>query len=96
MGTTETVTVLFTDVVASTALLDRLGPEAAERARQDHVRALRHAVEITGGREVKNVGDGLMVAFTSAASAVRCGVEMQRRVAALGESASLRGRDRHR
>ena len=30
-----------------------------------------------GGREVKNTGDGLMVAFGSASAAVRCAVAMQ-------------------
>ena len=31
----------------------------------------------SGGREVKNTGDGLMVAFASASAAVRCAVAMQ-------------------
>ena len=33
----------------------------------------------SGGREVKNTGDGLMVAFASASAAVECAVAMQQR-----------------
>ena len=79
MPSTETVTVLFSDVVGSTALLERLGPEAADGVRRQHFVALRAAIAAHDGREVKNVGDGLMVVFTSAAAAVDCAVEMQRR-----------------
>ena len=45
-----------------------------------------------GGREIKNVGDGLMVAFASAAAGVACAVDMQRREAAAssGRRAELR------
>ena len=49
---TEMVAVLMTD---------RLGPEAAEALRTEHLGALRDALERTGGREVKNLSDGLMV-----------------------------------
>src|SRR5436309_255582 len=44
MPSTETVTVLFSDVVGSTALLERFGPEAADRMRREHFLALRAAV----------------------------------------------------
>src|SRR5215217_5053660 len=73
----ETVTVLFTDLVGSTGLATRVGPGAAEELRREHFGILRGAVEPSGGREVKNVGDGLMVVFPSSSSAVGCSVEMQ-------------------
>src|SRR4051794_950546 len=79
MPSTETVTVLFSDVVGSTALLERFGPEEADRMRREHFVALRAAVSAHDGREIKNVGDGLMVVFGSAAAAVDCAVDMQRR-----------------
>ena len=72
MGSLETSTVLFTDLVGSTGLATRVGPGAAESLRRDHFAILRGAVETTGGREVKNVGDGLMVVFTSSSAAVGC------------------------
>jgi class 3 adenylate cyclase/DNA-binding NarL/FixJ family response regulator len=81
VAATETVTVLFTDMVGATALLERVGPSAADRIRREHLAALRGPVATHGGREVKNVGDGLMVVFPSSSAAVRCAVEMQQRVA---------------
>jgi DNA-binding NarL/FixJ family response regulator/class 3 adenylate cyclase len=71
------VTILFTDLVGSTALFSRRGDEKADAIRREHFGALRKAVERHGGREVKSTGDGLMVAFTSAVAAVRCAVQMQ-------------------
>lgn len=75
-----TVTILFTDLVSSTEMLERLGDEAMEEVRRVHFRLLREAVAASGGREVKNLGDGLMVVFKSALDAVGCAVAMQRGV----------------
>src|SRR6478752_2169035 len=75
---TETITVMFTDLVGSTALMSEVGEEAAEALRREHFALLRAAVEPSGGREVKNLGDGLMVVFASAADAVAAAVAMQR------------------
>jgi class 3 adenylate cyclase/tetratricopeptide (TPR) repeat protein len=76
-----TVTLLFTDLVGSTELLDRLGDEAAERLRGDHFRVLREAVGAHGGHEVKSLGDGLMVVFPGALAGVACAASMQQRIA---------------
>lgn len=84
---TATVTVLFTDLVGSTDLLGRVGEEAAEQLRREHFGLLRQAVQETGGREVKNLGDGLMVVFDGAAAAVSCAVGMQQRIAARPDAA---------
>ena len=72
------VTILFTDIVGSSALFDRVGDDQADAIRRDHFDALRRAIAEHGGREVKSTGDGLMVAFASAVAAVRCAVDMQR------------------
>ncbi|HEY3241175.1 MAG TPA: AAA family ATPase [Acidimicrobiia bacterium] len=74
------VALLFTDLVGSTELIDRLGDEAGEELRRTHFALLRQAVAETGGDEVKNLGDGLMVAFPSAVQAAECAVAMQRAV----------------
>jgi DNA-binding NarL/FixJ family response regulator/class 3 adenylate cyclase len=79
------VTVLFSDLVGSAALFDRLGDEAADVVRRQHFDTLRRAVAEHGGREIKSTGDGLMVAFPSAVAAVRCAVDMQRATEAAGE-----------
>ena len=68
---TEMVAVLMTDLVGSTAMADRVGPEAAEELRTEHFGLLRGALERRAGREVKNLGDGLMVVFYSAAQSLR-------------------------
>jgi class 3 adenylate cyclase len=77
---TGLVTLLFTDLVASTELLDRLGDEEFERLRRIHFQLLREAVAASGGQEVKNLGDGLMVVFPSALDAIGCAVAMQQAV----------------
>lgn len=78
-GTVQTVAILITDLVGSTQLAFQLGPVAAEELREEHFGLLREVVSETGGREIKNTGDGLMVAFASAAAAVTCAVSVQQR-----------------
>src|SRR5215213_11085528 len=84
------VTILFTDLVGSSALFDRVGDDRADAIRRDHFTTLRQAIAEHGGREVKSTGDGLMVAFTSAVAAVRCAVEMQRATTATEGALELR------
>jgi class 3 adenylate cyclase len=78
--TVETVTLMFTDLVGSTELLSRLGEEDAELLRRDHFGLLRDALVTHNGREVKNVGDGLMIAFDSVSGALACAVTMQQSI----------------
>jgi Tol biopolymer transport system component/class 3 adenylate cyclase len=75
-----TVTILFTDLVGSTELMQRLGDDRAEDLRRVHFQLLRDAVSAHGGREVKTIGDSFMVAFDSAVDAVGCAVAMQQAV----------------
>ncbi len=82
----DMVVLLFTDLVGSTELLERLGDDAAENLRHVHFGLLRQVVAEAGGEEVKNLGDGLMVAFPSAVKAVGCAVAMQRAVAGHNEA----------
>ncbi len=86
-GSTGTVTVLFTDVVGSTELMDRLGDAAADRVRREHFATLADAASLHGGHVVKNLGDGLMLTFSSTLGAVASAVTMQQRVAARNEQA---------
>ena len=76
-----TATILFTDQAGSTSMLDRLGDDAGEEVRRRHFQLLREAVAEHGGHEVKNLGDGLMVAFSSALAAVACALTMQKKIA---------------
>jgi class 3 adenylate cyclase len=73
----ELATILLTDLVGSTRLATAIGPVRADELRDEHFAVLREAIGVSGGKEVKNTGDGLMVAFASASAAVRCAVQMQ-------------------
>src|SRR5262245_46746758 len=86
------VTLLFTDLLNSTELLQRVGDERAQRSFQAHHRLLKDTVAAHGGQEVKWLGDGLMTVFASAGDAVRAAVVMQQaaRRRAAGERLALR------
>jgi class 3 adenylate cyclase len=82
----KTVTLLFTDLVGSTELMERLGDDAADRVRREHFATLRDASRAHDGAVVKNLGDGLMLAFASALGALACAVSMQQRIADRNEA----------
>ena len=65
-------TVLFTDVVSSTELLERVGDATYRQMRADHERSVRLAVETAGGRLMTVTGDGTLSVFDSPTKAVRC------------------------
>ncbi|MEY2422074.1 MAG: hypothetical protein QOI95_2141 [Acidimicrobiaceae bacterium] len=73
------VTILFTDLVDSTRLASELGPAAADDLRRNHFQSLREVIASHDGREVKNTGDGLMVAFDRPSDGAACAVGLQRR-----------------
>ena len=77
---TVVTTVLFTDIVGSTELSSSLGEEAAHRLRQSHFSLLSAAITAANGRQVKNLGDGVMAVFPSASAAIDAAVEIQRSV----------------
>jgi class 3 adenylate cyclase len=71
-----TVTMLFSDIEASTALLKRLGdgwPDVLERQRA----ILREAVEAADGVVVDCQGDAMFAAFTSASAGVAAAIAAQ-------------------
>lgn len=74
-------TVLFTDIVESTSLTQRLGDEQAMEVLRVHDSVVRDALAALKGREVKHTGDGIMASFVSAAAAVRCAAQIQRELA---------------
>src|SRR6266498_1332446 len=73
-------TVLFTDIVDSTAFTQSMGDEAAMALFDVHNSVVRNALANSSGREVKHTGDGIMASFVSAASAVRCAIQIQRKL----------------
>ncbi len=73
-----TVTILFTDVVGSTEMRTDRGDAAAQRLMRRHFDLVRQQIEQHSGQEVKTIGDGFMVAFSSALRAVACALDIQR------------------
>lgn len=83
-GARKVVTIVFADLIGSTALHERLDAESAHRLMGQYYRALHGAVTAHGGRVVKLLGDGLMAAFgiprvaeDDALRAVRAAAAMQ-------------------
>jgi len=77
-------TVLFTDIVDSTATLQRLGDATWRDLLLKHNARLRDALNTYRGREVTTTGDGFLAVFDGATNAVRCGVAMARAARDIG------------
>ncbi len=84
---TGTVTLMFTDIVGSTALRDALVAVHGEgegnrvygqRFLDPHNERIRGFIATHHGFEVKTIGDSFMVAFAQPEDAVRCAVDIQR------------------
>jgi class 3 adenylate cyclase len=65
-------TLLFTDLVGSTATLVRLGDAAWRDALSAHYEAARIELERFRGHEVETTGDGLLATFQGPAAALGC------------------------
>jgi class 3 adenylate cyclase len=72
-----TVTMLFSDIEASTQLNERLGDVQWLELLRAHHAIVREQVHQHGGFEVKAQGDGFMIAFPSARRAVQCARAIQ-------------------
>jgi class 3 adenylate cyclase len=77
-------TVLFTDIVDSTATMERIGDAAWRDVLATHNRLLRAELNAFRGRELATTGDGFLAVFDSATRAVRCGVAMARSAKTVG------------
>jgi class 3 adenylate cyclase len=77
-STTLTRTLMFTDIVRSTALVEAIGDDAWENVVRWHDQKLRALFAEHGGEEVDHAGDGFFVAFRTASAAVECAVAIQR------------------
>jgi class 3 adenylate cyclase len=75
-----TRTILFTDIVGSTDMTQRLGDDLAFALLEVHDRIVRAELAELGGREIKHTGDGIMAVFHSAHSAVRCALNVQNNI----------------
>jgi class 3 adenylate cyclase len=64
-------TLMFTDLVDSTALANRLGDSAWRTLLSEHFESVRNDLERFHGREVKTTGDGMLATFEGPAQAVQ-------------------------
>jgi class 3 adenylate cyclase len=76
-----TVTLLFTDIEASTELAERLGDVRYTKLLRWHRAATNGAADANRGYVVKSLGDGFMIAFPSASDGIRCAIALQHSVA---------------
>jgi class 3 adenylate cyclase len=65
-------TILFTDIVNSTATVASLGDRRWRMLLDAHDRSVRDKFQRFRGREVKTTGDGFMASFDGPARAIRC------------------------
>ena len=91
-GARKVVSIVFADLVGSTALHERLDPESARRFMESYYDAMRGAVESHGGTVTQLLGDGVKAVFgiprvaeDDAIRAVRAAVAMQQSFRALAE-----------
>jgi pimeloyl-ACP methyl ester carboxylesterase/class 3 adenylate cyclase len=77
-------TVLFTDIVDSTARLAELGDHRWRELIDDHHRLVRRQLARHNGREIDSAGDGFFAAFDGPARAIRCATAIVEGVRDLG------------
>jgi class 3 adenylate cyclase len=75
-------TILFTDLVGHTEMMQRLGDERGREVLREHERITRDLLKQHGGAEVKTMGDGFMASFSSVTRAMDCAIALQRAFAA--------------
>jgi class 3 adenylate cyclase len=76
------VTLLFTDIEGSTALLQRVGEAAYAEVLAGHRAVIRSALAGHAGVEVDTAGDGFFAVFASPRACVAAVLEMQRELGA--------------
>lgn len=86
----RTITILFTDIVDSTRLTQRLGDAGAQELLRQHNAIVRDALRANFGTEVKHTGDGIMASFLSAPRALDAAVQIQRSVAGHNRTADVK------
>jgi class 3 adenylate cyclase len=79
-------TVLFTDLVGHTEMMQRLGDTRGRDVLREHERITRDTLKQHGGVEVKTMGDGFLASFGSVTSAMECAIALQRAFAQHTES----------
>jgi class 3 adenylate cyclase len=79
-------TVVFTDIVNSTAAAERMGDRRWTRLLEQHVEDMRHILATHRGHEVKWTGDGILATFDRPGAAVRSAIAIVSAAKRLGFS----------
>jgi pimeloyl-ACP methyl ester carboxylesterase len=77
-------TVLFTDIVDSTATAARVGDQSWRDLLHRHQSDVRHELDRWRGREIDTAGDGFLASFDGPARAIRCALAIADRSRAVG------------
>lgn len=77
-------TLLFTDLVDSTATVVRMGDVAWHDILSDHYHSATAQIERFGGRRVSTTGDGLLATFDGPARAIQCAAGIREAARAQG------------
>lgn len=78
------LSVLFTDLVESTAQARELGDAQWRDLLQEHHALVRRQLQLHHGHEVKTTGDGFLATFDSPTRAAQCSLAIREAVARLG------------
>lgn len=78
------LTVVFTDLVGSTALASQLGEQRWRQLNQRHLTVVRRELERYRGRVLQEIGDGTLSVFESARSSLRAAIAATNAVRSLG------------
>jgi len=70
--------VVIADVVGYSRLMERDEAGTHSRLREIRAQLIDPKIAEHGGRVVRSAGDGMLIEFPSATSALRCAVEVQR------------------
>jgi class 3 adenylate cyclase len=84
LGERVLATILFTDIVGSTPMIERLGDRAWARLLREHNARIRAVIDRFRGREIDSAGDGFLALFDGAAKAVRAAAAMDPAISDLG------------
>ncbi len=83
-GDRSLASILFTDIVDSTATAERLGEAGWRALIREHNERVQFELDRYTGRLVKATGDGILAVFDGAERAVRCAAAASASAAALG------------
>ena len=77
-------TILFVDIVGSTAKAARLGDARWSQIMNHYYAAVRKELKTLRGKEVVTTGDGVLATFAAPASGIRCATAIRESVRTLG------------